>query len=79
MKPLTAAQRSMLESVALWREKHGGDASYYLWSEARGRARALIRRGLLFTDDDDGSPPQFVRITDAGRAHLSSLTERTTK
>lgn len=68
---LTAAQREMLEAVAQWGSKHGDDvAAYYLWPHTRARARVLIRRGLLATDHDDGSPPQFVRITPEGRAAI---------
>ena len=68
---LTAAQRDMLDAVVQWGLKHGDDvAAYYLWPEKRARARALIRRGLLATDHDDGSPPQFVRATAAGRRAL---------
>ena len=66
---LTEAQKAMLRAVWAWKS----GAGLYLYPEERGRARALIKRGLLAVSHDDGLPPQFVSITDAGRAALASM------
>lgn len=67
---LSKKQWSLLASVRDWDDGVG----FYVFPDDRARARSLIKRGLLVSyHADDGSPPQFVSVTDAGRAALASM------
>ena len=77
-KPLTDKQARILRNAVAWQREHGVDAELYLFAEDRAAGRALIKRGLLAVDgEDDRSPPQFVRPTQAGleRASAAPKTE----
>lgn len=66
---LTEAQAQMLRACSEWEDGVG----FYLYPEDRARGKSLIKRGLLVNFHDDDLPPQFVSITDAGRAALAAL------
>lgn len=64
---LTDRQRSLLRNIVIWKDGLAG-GSYYLFADDRAVARALIKRGMVaINGPDDGSPPQFVVPTPAGR------------